>query len=174
MPRLNNIGYFSLAVLIIAVATSLMYFLPLGLRSVQLWLLICLLILPVNWRLSIITAIIMGWAADIFTPSSFGLHLIAYPSAVGLTALSMQSWHTTRPWLKFIGVVSLGSTLAWVFASILEIIFNLFGSREIFSGINLAYLGWAITSVFTHSVLTLMLMPILRKQLKGSGPAIKL
>lgn len=161
MRRLNKLGYLGLILLTVVISTSGLNLMPRWLQSVQLWLLVPLLLIPFGWRLSTFTALILGWSADVFTPSVFGLHMVAYPATIGLTALTVYSWHTNRMWLRFIGGVAIGSALGWLFILILEIIINLFSSGNTAPHINLAYLGWIFTGFIIHLALAILLTPLL-------------
>ena len=108
------------------------------------------------------TAVLLGWSADVFVPSVFfGSHIIAYPAAIGLTALVINSWHSPRTWLKLIGGVAIGSALAWLLIFILELIAGLFSFRAVVSNISLGNLAWALSSIVINCALTLALMPLL-------------
>lgn len=162
MRHLNRLGYLGLILATTVSSTSWLGLAPRWFQPVQLWLLVPLLLLPFGWRLAIVTAVILGWSADVFSTSIFfGSHMIAYAAAVGLTALAINSWHSNRTWLKIMGGVGIGSVLAWLFVFILELIAGLFNSQATTSNFSLAYLVWALSSVLIHAALSFLMMPLL-------------
>lgn len=91
-------------------STSLVPYLPSWINRIELWLILPLVIIPIDLKTGLIVSIIMGWLIDIYAPAR-GLFFILLP-LVGLTIhFIVNSWRTHRDWLRNIGTIIGGFAL---------------------------------------------------------------
>ncbi|MFH0852881.1 MAG: hypothetical protein V1853_00545 [bacterium] len=161
-----------LSILILSVfisLTSVLPFFPGQLKNHQPWLILLILMLFKNARLTIILSIIFGWYLDIYSPLTDGFYLVIIPSTIILTLYFSLGWQSKRIWLVSIGRITIATILFYLLVFSFEFGYNFFIAKDSISNINIYIINTIISSIILNSLIGLLLSRMIYKLLPNTN-----